>query len=350
MSWISNNYEKVFLGGAAVATVALVLLGWSAASSVEDDLRKPTTAGGHNDTGIAGVEDVAGAASALASRHVWQASDEDGRPDDLFVGPPLFARAGEKEPVDLWKGQPVHPPIDNRWWLTHHIDCTHDDAPQQDADKDGYTNLEEFEGKTDPSDPRSHPELIAKLSYVKDNSYQWVITFTSDLGPAQLQFKFFDNANPEGIRNKDYIGPGANIFAEGPGKDRFKLLEVQERKVHNDHLNIDEDQKVAIIEDQKANKKGERYEVPRKIARANIPRQLSHFDRKAVFELRAAGLTGKEFEVEERTAFGLPPENPQKNFFLKEVTPEGVTVEWKDADGASKTVRIRKGGLPEPQT
>ena len=33
-----------------------------------------------------------------------------------------------------------------------------------DKDADGFTNLEEFEAKTDPSDPKSHPDYLASLS------------------------------------------------------------------------------------------------------------------------------------------------------------------------------------------
>lgn len=36
-------------------------------------------------------------------------------------------------------------------------------SKDQDPDKDGFTNLEEYHGKTDPTDPKSHPLYVTKL-------------------------------------------------------------------------------------------------------------------------------------------------------------------------------------------
>ena len=62
---------------------------------------------------------------------------------------------------------------------------------------------------------------------------------------------------------------------------------------------------------------------------------------------QALGLDGKEFKVEERTPFALPPTAKEKNYLLKEVTPEAIVVEWKDNDGKTQSVKIPKGGLPD---
>lgn len=349
MSWMNKNYEKVLLGAGAVAAIGLAFVGWNAAGGVEEELQKPATGAGNNNTAVPGAEAVDGAASSLAAKPAWKPfeDEEEGRPLDLFVGPPLFAKRGAKEPVDLWKDEPVHPPVKNRWWLEHRVDPSFADSPQRDPDEDGYSNLEEFEGQTDPSDARSHPELIAKLTYVKDESYRHLILFSGDFGANQFQFKFYDDANKEGLRHKNPVAAGGNIFDEGPVAGRFKLIEVQERNVRNERLNIDQLQKFAVIEDLKPNKKGDRFEIPRTIPRANIP-QLQRFDRKAVLDLRAAGFSGKEFKVEERTAFALPPDAPEKKFTLKEVTPDSVTVEWQDEKGQARSVHIPKGGTPKP--
>jgi hypothetical protein len=70
------------------------------------------------------------------------------------------------------------------------------------------------------------------------------------------------------------------------------------------------------------------------------------WDRAAVFSLEALGKNGVEFKVEENTAFGLPTDSPKKDFMLKSVTPNSVTVEYPAADGTRKTVEISKGSLP----
>ncbi len=81
----------------------------------------------------------------------------------------------------------------------------------------------------------------------------------------------------------------------------------------------------------------------------NIQRpKFVHYDRTAVFDLKAAGFEGKTFKVEERTAFSLPPGGEEKPFFLKEVTDEKVTVEVRDASGSvTETLEIPMKGFPE---
>ena len=58
-------------------------------------------------------------------------------------------------------------------------------------------------------------------------------------------------------------------------------------------------------------------------------------------------MEGKEFKVEEYTAFALPPDSAKKDYFLKEVTPGSVTVEYVDPSGEKKTVEIPKGETPD---
>ena len=64
-------------------------------------------------------------------------------------------------------------------------------------------------------------------------------------------------------------------------------------------------------------------------------------------ELEALGQQGKEFKVEENTTFALPSDGAKKDYLLKTVTPESITVEYTDAAGEKKSVTISKGGLPK---
>lgn len=350
MSWMSNNYEKVVLGGAAVAALALAFFGWRAASSVEDKLPVEISGRGDNTTAVPGAELLPGTLSSIQTKHQWQRAEVDERPLDLFTGIALFAQKESKEPVDLWKDSPVHPPIPNRWFLDHGIDIGFADSPQRDPDKDGFSNLEEYEGKTDPSDPKSHPALIAKLSYANQKVLEWLLMFTSDLGPEQNQFKLLHQAAPGrefkmGIEQLAKPGDLIEFKDDGPGKGRFRLLKVEERMVRNESTKQDEPLKFATIEDLKPNKKGDTFEIPRKMANRVKPDFIRR-DRTAVFDLRAAGHEGQTFEVEERTEFALPPGAATKEFFLKEVTDDAVTVEIREAGSNPREVTIPKGGFP----
>ncbi|MFO7534472.1 MAG: Amuc_1099 family pilus-like system protein [Kiritimatiellia bacterium] len=53
--------------------------------------------------------------------------------------------------------------MDDEWEVAHGLNPLDADDGKSDPDKDGFSNLEEFNFKTNPNDPVSHPPLIAKL-------------------------------------------------------------------------------------------------------------------------------------------------------------------------------------------
>ena len=50
MSWLSNHYEKVALGGAVAVALGLAYLGWSKLNSVEEDFASSLRGVGNNKT------------------------------------------------------------------------------------------------------------------------------------------------------------------------------------------------------------------------------------------------------------------------------------------------------------
>ena len=66
-----------------------------------------------------------------------------------------------------------------------------------------------------------------------------------------------------------------------------------------------------------------------------------------MLRLEAAGNEGQLETVEENTLFGLPLDNPKKEYLLKKVTPENIEVEFTDPKTGEKTsVSINKGAFP----
>jgi hypothetical protein len=348
MSWLSTNYEKAALGGAAVVALGLCWLGWSKFSAVSDDFGTVLKGSGNNNSAVADAELIPKALQSLKLDRSWQQSITSGsRPVDLFTGISLFvASSAPDKAVDLLSGDPVHPPIPNIWWIENRLDPGYANSPLLDPDNDGFSNLEEFIASTDPNDPKSHPPLVAKLTYVKDESVTWVLRpgYGSN---GKFPFNYEDN---KGRRNRitaaEMIGPDEIFFKEDPAKDRFKLLGQELRKELNPRTNIEMEITVVRIEDQRYNKKGTVYEFPSPLqddARKNL--HLKH-DRSAVLSLEAIGLGGQEFTVEENTAFALPADAPSKDYHLKSVTPDAIVVEYTDAQGSRQTVEIAKGGFP----
>ena len=345
MSWFAKNYEKAALGGSVAAALGLAFLGYSKLSGVEQDFGAGLKGQGNNNAAVRDADLIPKTLVSLKLDRTWNQALDGDRPVDLFTGIPLFVSSlAPEKPIDLLKDAPVHPPIPNTWWIENRLDPGFADSPNRDPDQDGFSNLEEFNAKTDPNSAKSIPSLIAKLMYVKDESLGWVLRpgYGSD---GSFPFNYQDT---KGAVNKtgaaDMIAPGGLFFAKGPMMNRFKLLGSEVRKEVNTKVNIEMEVTIVRIEDQRSNKKGVIYEIPAPLSEDRRNDYLK-YDRTAIFSLEALGLNGKEFKVEENTKFALPPDSPKKDYLAKIVTPESVTVEYTNPAGETKTFRIGKGGL-----
>jgi hypothetical protein len=346
MSWFSKNYEKAALGGAAVLALGLAYFGWSKLSGVEDDFNTNLIGAGNNNSAVASADLIPKALQSMKLDRAWKQALDGERPVDLFTGIALFIKSSEPEtPVDLLKDAPVHAPIPNTWWLEHRLDPGFADSPTRDPDADGFSNLDEFNSKTNPNNPKSHPEPIAKLMYVKDQSLVWALRpgYGSN---GEFPFSYKDNKRQENkMPAGEMVKPGALFFPKGPMAERFKLLGSEVRKEIARSTNAEMEITYVRIEDQKENKTGTVYEIPAPLSEARL-NEFRQFDRSAVLSLEALGMSGKEFSIEENTAFALPPSAPKKDYLLKKVTPESIVVEYSDLQGARTTVEINKGSMP----
>lgn len=346
MSWISTNYEKAALGGAAVVALGLAYMGWSKLSAVQEDFGAGLKGTGNNNSAVAKADLIPKAiASMKLDRVLTQGFDAD-RPVDLFTGITLYvSSAAPEQPLDLEKGDPVHPPIPNTWWLENRLDPGFGDSPERDPDGDGFSNMEEFLAKTDPNSAKSHPPLIAKLKYAGDETLTWVLLprFGAD---GSFPFNYEDT---KGGKNRataaNMIAPGELFFPTGTMANRFKLLGSEEREELNPRTNAEQNVTIVRIEDQRPNKTGTIYEFPSPLS-DDRKNEFLKFDRTAILSLEALGMGGTEFKVEENTSFALPPGGTKKDYLARTVTPESVTIEYEDAAGEKKTLEITKGNLP----
>lgn len=347
MSWFSTNYEKAALGGAVAVALGLAYLGWSKFGGVEAEFGAVLNGQGNNNTAVKDADLIPKAKTSLTlDRTLTQALSGD-RPVDLFTGIPLFVSSAEVEkPIDPMTGDPIHPPIPNLWWIQNRIDPGFADSPKRDPDQDGFSNLEEFNAKTDPNDAKSVPSLIAKLLYVRDDSLGWVIRPTFGDEKGGFPFNFLDT---KGATNKtppgEMITANSLFFPKGAMSNRFKFLGSEVRKEMNPNINSPRETTYVKIEDQRPNKKGKVYEYPAPMSPDRVNEYLQ-YDRSAIFSLEALGLNGKEFKVEENTAFAIPPSGAKKDYFVKTITPESVVVEYTTPTGEKKTVDIKKGNMP----
>lgn len=347
MSWISKNYEKVAIVGALAAGLGCAYLGYSGYQSIEQELTFGLAGPRNNNNAmVAGAEDLPGALNSRAASHVWEQHKFNGRPVNLFTGVPLFVKRDAAEPVDLLTSPPVHPPIANDWWLKYDLNPSYADSPSRDTDGDGFSELEEYLAKTDPTRPQEHPPLISKLSFVSEETRTWLLEFSSDIGEGQYQFKYsdVDSAGRKGANRTDFIAAGTKFFAEGAAANRFELVEVNDIKSVNEKTGIEEVVKTATVRDLRPTKNNETFEVPRQMRNKAA---FYRYDRSATLVLKAINEGGNQFKVEENTSFSLPSGQPEKPYKVLKVTPDAVVVEYPGGDGKRTTVTIPKGGTAD---
>lgn len=201
-------------------------------------------------------------------------------------------------------------------------------------------NEPEIAGAGDPK-PAVDPEgaaapdeqllVLDNLSYIRDESTMWYVQFGMESGGKWLPKMIGRAADGKMQGNKmsalNMLSPGDTFFDNGFMSGRFKFLGIVEKEVTSERTKLTQIVKFAQFEDLKTNKKGERYESQYGLPQAQVT-PSAYFDRTAVLEFE-----GKEFKVEERTGFTLPPGGEGGEFFLKQVTPERIVVEVMGADG-----------------
>jgi len=103
------------------------------------------------------IGELARAAVALRQPAQWTFSGRSG----LFVPEKHFIDA-HGFPATLQTTE-VHPPVPNEWWEEFGLPIADTDVLTQDPDSDGFTNLEEWEGRTNPNHRDFHPPFVVKL-------------------------------------------------------------------------------------------------------------------------------------------------------------------------------------------
>lgn len=332
MSWLSENYEKAAIGGAAVIALAFgaVIFKNKGAMSNAFDLEPVKE---NKDTSVPGLKGIERAKASLGLSHEIHPLDDGGRRLDLFTGIPLFARKGELDkPIDLLKSGQVHEGIDNEWWLKFKLDPGFANSPDLDPDEDGFSNREEYNDKTDPTEFGSHPDPIAKLK-VMDVKTTLVYVKPSDFGGKQAMFKIQDARRRDRNRmdgTKPPIKPGDNIEFTGElMKKRFQYLDQFQKDDENGFP-----KQFWRLRDLQPNKMGKEYTL-------NQRGEPGIIDSTVEFKLNALKQGGSPFKIPENTRFSLPFDEKaeKKPYLLKKVDLEKseVEVEYTDKAGQKRS-------------
>lgn len=173
IDWVKANYDRVVLIAAALFLfICSLAIFWNAIQFANQLIaRQPPRPKPATPPPVALELDRA--AQQLQHPSQWKASTRSG----LFVPEKHFIGA-DGLPATL-KNTQVHPPIPNEWFEKYGLPIEDADVLDQDPDKDGFTNLDEWQGNTNPTDKDSHPDYLTKLHLVSATEEPFRYIFSS---------------------------------------------------------------------------------------------------------------------------------------------------------------------------
>jgi hypothetical protein len=194
--------------------------------------------------------------------------------------------------------------VPNEWFEQFNLPISDADVLTQDPDGDGFTNLDEWQGHTNPIDKNSRPDYVTKLKLKSFSEEPFRLMFSSWVDdPASGQtfgINTIDLKQPTQFVKVGDIIPGT----------RFKVLKFTEKYQPNQYgTNIDVSELLLEHEETK-----ERLTLTKeKIAIS--PESVATFDYSW-----PAGQPAKEFQVRKDQEFSLKPEEEIK-YKLVDVQP-----------------------------
>ncbi len=131
----------------------------------------------------------------------------------------------------------IHAGVENSWFIENGIADAlgRSDGLSMDSDGDGFSNLEEYNAKTDPSNADSYPALVstsnAKLEVVSISRRNAIISCDNMFAdptqtPQEVQIRIFNKAGEMTPSHKVTVKPGQKfgLSDKAADKDRFTLV------------------------------------------------------------------------------------------------------------------------------
>jgi len=219
MNWIRSNYDRLAVLAGVLFLLLCAFLIWRSASSFNGNFASLQPGGSPKPAApTAKALELEAAAQKLAHPPQWTFSGRSGLfvPEKHFIGPNGL-------PATLQTTE-VHPPVPNEWLDQFGLPIADADVLAQDPDADGFSNLEEWHGRTNPTDKISHPPFIAKLK---------MKSFTRE--PFRLVFASF-TGDTFGLNTSDLREPTQFLkLGEIIRGTKFKIVDFKEKYEPNQY-------------------------------------------------------------------------------------------------------------------
>ena len=297
MDWIRSNYDRVAVFAGAAFLLLCAFFIWRNASAFESNFATMAATGPQQPAAPpATAVELDAAAQKLRQPPQWTFSGRSG----LFVPEKHFIAANGL-PATLQTTE-VHPPVPNEWLEQFGLPIAEADVLAQDADDDGFPNLEEWQGRTNPTDKNSHPPYIVKLKMKSFARQPFRLVFASKAGDS-FTINSADLKEPT-----QFLQLGDTIAGT-----RFRLANFAEKSATNPATGGLDDVSELTLENQDT---GEQLVLIKEKVMIS-PESVANF----VYPLRVP----PEFAVKKDQEFSLPPQQ-EIRYKLVDVQPDKAVI------------------------
>lgn len=305
----NGNYEKVLLGVAAFIALAIAgLLVWQSQQFKERLVRMPASS--KNDPGQPPTDLVKATIQRLVEKVTWVSPVINGKAVPLNKSVRLVLKGDQLIDLLVEKVQ-LRPPMPNAFIVENNLpNYLFSNFGDLDADEDGFSNLEEFEAKTDPKNPSSHPPVTNKLFLARRIAHDYIIRLNSSSEPFQVM-KILPA--PDRPISK-FVSVGADFGFER-GSERFRAVKFESKKIPDPSVGEKDVSELTIFD-----KTTEKEYVVARGTDTNLAEYEAEFEfllgkrqprvvkKGDTFQIPGIGQTFRLLEVEENSAVIQPVE------------------------------------------
>ncbi len=218
IEWIKAHYDRVALIATAIILLISAIWIWWSAIQFGDRLVAQQAPLQKAASPPAVAFELDRAAKELEHPAQWKSSTRS----VLFVPERHFIGA-DGLPATLQNTQ-VHPPVPNDWFEQYALAIEDADALDQDPDGDGFSNLDEWQGGTNPTNKDSHPDYLTKLHLVSATEESFPYMFSSWVG-GTFAINAIDQSEPTQFLKKGDVIRGTD----------FKIVKFTEKHDRNQY-------------------------------------------------------------------------------------------------------------------
>src|SRR4030095_12227727 len=310
--WIKAHYDRVALIAVGIFLFLSAISIWWNAIQFGNRLVAQPSAPAKSASPPPVATELDRAADRLQHPSQWKTSTRSG----LFVPEKHFIGANGL-PATLQNTQ-VHAPVPNDWFDKFGLPIPDHDVLEQDPDVDGFTNLDEWQGNTDPTNKDSHPDHLTKLRLVSATEEPFRYVFSSWVG-GTFALNTIDQSEPTQFLKLGDIIRGTDFKI-------VKFTEKHERNQYGTKVDVSE----LLLEHQQNH-------VPVTLVKGRVATSPQSV---ATFVYSWGGR--KEFEVRKDQEFPLATAEGNRTYKLIDVRRDKAVIAATQAPGAPIEIGFAK--------